>query len=140
MSGFPDEFFSAPGAGDGNLALAPGDPHGLAALGAVEIPIVPVFKPVDQLQKFPVFLIALIGVSGKHPEHGPDHQRVAQQPEDQAYRLPPKQGGENAGHKARNQDCHIQTVGTVPAGHESAQGHSHSGPHPVQPAADSIHI
>ena len=71
------EFFPAAGAGDGDLALAPGDPDHLAAFGTVEIPVIPVLQPVKDLQKFPVFLVALVGVPGKDPENGQKHQYIA---------------------------------------------------------------
>ena len=77
LSCFLGEFFPAAGAGDGDLALAPGHPDHLAALGAVEIPVLPVLQTACQLQEFPVFLVALVGVPGQSPENGPEHHAVA---------------------------------------------------------------
>ena len=67
---FLDEFFPAPGAGNGDLSLAPGDPDGLAALGAVKIPVIPVPDPIHALEEFPVLLITLVGVAGQRTENG----------------------------------------------------------------------
>ena len=74
---FTDKFFLASGAGNGNFALAPGNPHHLAALGAIEVAILPVLDPGNQLQKLPVFQITLIGIPGQTAENSPDHQAVA---------------------------------------------------------------
>ena len=45
FSGFLDELFLAPGAGDGDFAFAPGDTDHLAAFGAVEVAVLPVLCP-----------------------------------------------------------------------------------------------
>ncbi len=44
---FPDKFFPAFGAGDGDLALAPGHPDGLVALGAIKMLVLAVLHPVQ---------------------------------------------------------------------------------------------
>ena len=59
---FFNELLTALGAGDGNLAFAPGYPDHLTAPGTIEIAVLPVLDPVHQHQKFPVFLIALVGI------------------------------------------------------------------------------
>jgi len=77
FSGFLHEFFPAAGTGNGNLSLSSGYPHHLTALGAVEIPVLPVLDPAHQLQELPVLLIALISIPGQGPENGPEHHAVA---------------------------------------------------------------
>ena len=42
FSGFANELFLAPGAGDGDFPLSSGDAHQLAALGTVKIAVLPV--------------------------------------------------------------------------------------------------
>ena len=71
------EFFPAPGAGDGDFSFAPGDSHHLAALGAVEVAVLPVFYPVKKLEELPVFLITLIGIPGQAAENRPEHHAIA---------------------------------------------------------------
>ena len=76
---FPYKLFPALGAGDGDLTLATGDTHLLTAAGAVEVTMVFVFDFLQEHQVFPVFLIPLIGISGKGPKNSPAHQSVRQQ-------------------------------------------------------------
>ena len=81
------EFFPAAGTGDGDFSLSSGDPDHLAAFWAVEVAVLPVLHTARQLQEFPVFLIPLVGIPGQATENGPDHQAVAQGPEDQVEGL-----------------------------------------------------
>ena len=62
--GFADKFFFAPGAGDGDFSLATGNTHHLAALGAVEVAVIPVLQPIPELEKLPILLVALVGIPG----------------------------------------------------------------------------
>ena len=78
-SGLLDELLPALGAGDGDLALTPGDADGLAALGAGEIAVVPVLDLVKEPQELPILLVPGIGIPGEHPEQGPEHQAVISQ-------------------------------------------------------------
>ena len=136
---FLDKPFPAAGTGNGDFALAPGDSNSLMALGAVEITILPVLQPVINLQEFPVFLIPLIGIAGQAAADGPDHQAIAQRPENQIEGLHGNDHGEQACHQARAEDHHIQAVSAIAAGHEMPQsGGQFCGELP-KPAADSIH-
>ena len=134
-----DELFPAPGAGDGNFPLAPGHAHQLVALGTVEITVVPIFQPSHDLQEFPVFLIALIGVPGEGPENGPDHHAVAHHKEYQIHGRHLNPHGKQAGHQPDSQNQHIQFVRAVPSGHEAAQSRAHPGGELPEPVLNAIH-
>lgn len=108
--GFPHKLFFASGAGDGDLPLAPGDTDGLAAFGTVEVAVVPVLQTVEKQEKGPVLLIALIGIPGESTEDGPDHQGVAEEPENSAHNRPDEEGREDACKQPKTQDHHIQSV------------------------------
>ena len=138
-SGFPDEFLLAPGTGDGDFALSPGDPDGLPAFGAVKIPVVPVFETVKNQQEFPVFLVTLIGVAGQGPENSPEHQRIAQRPEHCANARVSEHGGEDTGHQSGAEDHHIQPVRAVAAIHKAAHSGGESGTGLPQPQTQFIH-
>ena len=51
-SGAPLEALLTLGAGDGDFALVPGDPDGLAAAGTGEIAVLPVLDPVQHQQPY----------------------------------------------------------------------------------------
>ena len=118
---FPDKLFPALGAGDGNLALAPGHPNHLTALGTVIVAVLAIFQPVKKLEKFPVFLIPGIGIAGQGPANGPDHQTVGNCGAEQIDQGTSEEGGDQACRKTGAQDRHIQPVGTVAANHEALQ-------------------
>ena len=139
ISGFLDELFLAPGAGNGDFALATGDAHHLAALGAVEIAVFPVLQAVEKLQEFPVFLIALVGVPGHGAPNRPDHQAVAQGPEDQVEGRGRNPHRQQTCHQSCAQDHHIQPVRAVPACHEITQSCGHFCGKLPKPTAKSIH-
>ena len=109
--GFPDEFFFAPGAGDGDFSLSLGDAHHLLTFGTVKVPVFPVLDPVQELQKAAVFLIAPVCVFGQHPVQHQDHGNVGQE-------IEPTVSGEYA-HQAQNQiqtqNRQIQLIHTVTA-------------------------
>ena len=73
---FPNELFPALGAGNGDLALSPGDTDPLAAVGAIVIAVLPIPDAVQDLQKPAILLIAAVGVPGEHAENGPEHQHI----------------------------------------------------------------
>ena len=58
-------------------------------LGAVEVAVLPVGKTVPDLQEFPVLLVPLVGIAGETAENGPDHETIAQRPENQIHGLHP---------------------------------------------------
>ena len=87
FSGLFDELFPAFGAGNGDLALSPGNPDGLMAFWAVEIPVLLVPVPIQADQKLPVFLVTLVMVPGEAPEQGPDQHGVATQSQHQIHQL-----------------------------------------------------
>ena len=96
LSALFNEFFFALGAGDGDLSLASGYTHRLAAAGAIEILMLPILDPLQQLQEFPVLLISLVGVAGEAAEQRPEHQTVGQQEEDHIQKSVSKEYGQNA--------------------------------------------
>ena len=68
-----DEFLFALGAGDSDLALLSGNPHRLAAAGAIEMLMFLILQPLPEPQELAIFLIALVGISGQHTEDDPNH-------------------------------------------------------------------
>ena len=81
---FPLEFFLALGAGYHDFALATGDADGLAAAGAEEVTVFPVFDTVNHQKEPAVFLVALIDIPGEAATDGPNHQCIAQDKENLA--------------------------------------------------------
>ena len=138
-SGFLQEAFLAAGTGDGDLAFAPGNADGLMALGAVKIAMLPVLQTVIDLQEAAVFLITLVGVPGQAAENGPDHQTIAQRPENQVKGLHRNHHRQQTGHQAGAEDRHIQTVGAIATGHKAAKGGCQFEGDLAKPATESIH-
>ena len=138
-SGLADELLPASGAGDGDFPLPTGDTDGLAALGAIEIAVVAVLQAVENQQKLPVFLVALVGIPGKRPEDGPNHQRIAQDQEEHPHTQVPEQRGENAGYQTCAQNDHIQPVGSIPPGHKAAKTCAHARACLMQPKGKFVH-
>ena len=138
-SRFSDEFFLAPGAGDGDFPLPSGHPHQLAALGAVKVAVVPILQPIDYLQKLPVFLIPLVGASGQGAKNRPDHQTVAQQHQQQIDRRIPKNHRQQADRQTDAQDGHIQFVRAVASRHKAAEPCGEPRGNLMKPAANAIH-
>ena len=122
VSGLSYKLFPALGAGDGDLALAPGYTYRLAALGAVKVAVLPVLQPVEELEELPVLLIALVGISGEAAPDGINHQRITEYPKNQIHRRHRKQYRQNAGGQTRAENGHIQTVCPVASGHEAPEG------------------
>lgn len=123
-SGFADELFPASGAGNGNFAFASGDPDHLAALGTVEIAVVPILNAAHKLQEFPILLVALVGIPGQKPEDGPEHEPVAQEKENQVQQdAVLHEHGNEAGSQAHAQNHHVQLVVSIAARHEMRHAH-----------------
>ena len=121
QSGFLHEFFPAFGAGDGDLALALGHPHRLAALGADEVAMLLVLDPVDEHQKSLVFPVALVNIPGKTPENGDAHQDIGSQLKNDVNDLDLNEHAQQRKNQAHHQDQHIQFVGAVTALHKAAK-------------------
>ena len=66
------KLFSAFGAGDGDFAFATGDTDLLAATGTIVVTVIPVLQPLEEHEKFFVFPVPLIGISGKTAEDHPN--------------------------------------------------------------------
>ena len=103
-----------------------GYPDGLVALGALKIPMFPVFQPILNGKKFTVFLIPQIFVSGQAADNRPDHQAVGNGGEDQIHRQIPNKHRDQTDHNAGTQQEHIEPVVAVAAIHKSAQFLSNS--------------
>ena len=118
---FLHEALFALGAGNGDLALSAGNTHNLTALGAVIIAMIPILQAVKELQEFPVFLIALVGIARKAAVQRPDHQAVGNTGQQQIYLYRVHKGTDEAGRKAGRKDHHIQFISSITANHECAQ-------------------
>ena len=118
---FTNEFLPALGAGDGDLAFTPGHTNHLTALGAVVVPVLAVFQPVEELEELPVLLIPGIGIPGQTAVDGPDHQTVGHGGQQQIDQGHAEEGGNQAYHQAGAQNCHIQPVGAVASCHEPVE-------------------
>ena len=136
---FLNEFFLALGAGDGNLTLASGHTHRLAATGAIEIAVLPVLQPLHHGQILPIFLVALVGVPGKTAEDSPEHQSVRNGRQQQIHRLPGNKHGEQTDHNTRAQDGHIQFIRSVAACHKATQTCGELCTQAAKKSADSVH-
>ena len=108
-------------AGNGNLSLAPGNTHHLAAFGAVKIAVVPVLYPAHKLQKFPVLLVTLVGIPGQTAANGPNHHGVAQKYANNICQRGCYPHTCQAGKQSHAQNYHIQAVCTVAAHHEGTK-------------------
>lgn len=118
---FLHEALFALGAGNGDLALSAGNTHNLTALGAIIIAMIPILQAVKELQEFPVFLIALVGIARKAAVQRPDHQAVGNTGQQQVHLYRVYKGTDKAGNKTGGEDYHIQFISSVTTNHESAQ-------------------
>ena len=119
---FLDKFFPATGAGDGDLSLTPGNPDGLAALGAFKIPVIPVPDAVHEFQKSPVLLVPLVGIPGEAAENGPEHQNIGYTMENQIDQRVPDEQGQDDHHQGSAQNRAVEFVVAVAALHKAAEG------------------
>ena len=133
------EAFLAFGAGDGDFALVPGDADGLAAAGTDEIAVLAVPDPVNHQHEPSVFLIAAIDVAGKTAEDRPDHQCVAQHPEDPAENRAAQEGRQQARRQTHAENDHIQAVCTVAPRHEMPDARTDALGNAAHPIADIVH-
>ena len=138
-SGAALEALFALGAGDGDFALVPGDPDGLAAAGAGEIAVLPILDPVQHQKEPAVFLVALTLIPGQAAENGPDHQRVAQYPGQPAQPILLEEDRQNAGRHAHAENHCIQPVRAISSGHKTKQAGAHLCSQIAQPAAEITH-
>lgn len=129
----------APGAGDGDFSLAPGDTHGLAASGADEIAVVAVLDPIQHQLEAAVFLIPSVDISGQTAEDGPAHQSIAGQPEQNSGNGAAEEGRKQTGEQTGTQNHHIEPVGAVAADHEAAEAHADLSKEIAQPAVEVVH-
>lgn len=136
---FTDELFFAPGAGDGDFPLAPGDPNHLAAFGAVKVAVLPVFQPVPELHELSVLLVALIGVARQGAPDGQDHQAVAEQEEHHVQHHRPGPHGQQAHKQSCTQNHHIQPIRTVAPRHKPVQARGQFCGELPKPTADCVH-
>ena len=134
-----DKFFLALGAGDGDLTLAPGDPHLLTAAGAIEVAVIPVLDLIQQHEETAVFPVALVGVPGKRPEDRPEHQRVGCGGERQVHPGIADEQAQDAQHHAGAQDRSIQFVRAVASGHKPAQSGVDTAAEIPEPGAKALH-
>ena len=93
---FPNKSLPAFGAGDGDLALAPGDSDGLPAPRTVKIAVLTILESVYEHEKPTIFPITLVGVPGEGAEDGPDHAAVGQQDQNQSHQHHPNKQRQQA--------------------------------------------
>ena len=118
LSGFLNKSFLALGAGNGDLALSPGDTHHLTALGAIEIAVLPILQTVKKLQEFAVFLITLVGIAGETAVKRPEHQAVGHGSQQKVDLRGLEESTDKADRKASAEDHHVQLIGSIAAHHE----------------------
>ena len=109
------------GAGNGNLALSPGNAYHLTALGAVVIPVLPILYPINQLQEFAVFLKALVGITGEAAIQCPDHQSVGNRGQQQIHLCRIDKGRNKTNYQTCGKDHHVQLICSVTTNHEITQ-------------------
>ena len=107
---FLDEFFLALGAGDSDLALSTGHTHRLPATGAGEIAVLAVLNTIQQHQKFPIFLIALIGLPGEATKNCPEHQHIGNSGQHQRYHGGFQKCRHDADNNTGKQNKHIEFI------------------------------
>ena len=118
----------AASAGNGDLALAPGDAQGLLAVGALEVAVVlvlglgalqlePTVGRGAQTQEPGVFRPAAVDLAAHHADDGDEdaHQTHRGQP------LHPGHNGQQPEHKVQNQQKIIQLIAAVTAVHDTLQ-------------------
>ena len=120
-SGLLDKFFLTLRTSNGNLSFSFRNTHRLSAFWAVIIPVGFVLKPVQKHQIPAVFLIPLIGITGKRAEDRQDHQRVSQQRQNQLQNGVSKKHGKQHDRAADPQQCRIQLIRTIATLHKAAK-------------------
>lgn len=120
-SGFTGEFFTAFGTCDGNFSLTPGNPDNLPTFGTVEIAMIPVFQPVEKLQKLAVFLIALVGLPRQAAVNCPEHQKIGHRSHNQIYLRTFEECPDQASRQTGTQNHHIQPVCSIASSHKSTK-------------------
>ena len=111
---------AAAAAGDGDLPLALGHSHLLAAPGTIVIAVILIFQLLEEQQKFPVLFIALINISGKATEDRNKHKSIGDSGEAKLNQRTGNQRSQQRKNKTCAENCHIQLVGTVTAHHKIA--------------------
>lgn len=123
-----NKFLTALGAFDRDFPLTSGYTHQLAALRAVILPVLAILNSLQKQQKLSVFLIPLIGISGKCSADCPNHQAVGESRQTQIQPPNRQNHGQQAGHDTCAQNKHIQFICAVATGHKMPK-----------PVADSSH-
>jgi hypothetical protein len=126
-------------AGNRDLTLAPGNSDRLPTPGTIKVPMVFIFYSVQQPEIFSVFLVPLVGVSGKCPENCPTHAHVRKRHQNQLQKRAGKQHLQNAGNQTRKQNCRIQFIGAVAPLHKVPGGCRNFCAQRPQPIAKTVH-
>ena len=85
--------------------------------------MLPILDPVEQFQKFPVFLIPLVGIPGKTPHQRDDQKGIRNGGQHQFDSCTGNKNRQQAGGYANTQKIHVQFVVAVATHHESGQPH-----------------
>ena len=99
----------------------------------------PILDPVQQHQKFPIFLVTLVGVPGESTAHGPNHKAIGNQRQRQIHRgVGNKDSSQTYDHTGR-QNGSIQFIRAVPAHHKFHKAGAQLCAELPQPIANSVH-
>ena len=139
LSGFSLEFFLALGAGNHNLALAPGDADGLAAAGAEKITVLAILHLIQHQAEASVLLIALIDIPGEAAPDGQNHQCITQHEENLANPAALQKSINDARCHTHTQNHHIQAIRAISPGHEPVESGLYFCGERTHPAAEILH-
>ena len=115
------KLFPALGAGNSDLTLASGNADRLAALGALKIAMLPILRTVHDLAVLPVLLVSLVGILRQASENHQTQETIGNQSQDHVDPAGPDKHGQQTANHAHTQQCHIQMVVAIAAGHKLSQ-------------------
>ena len=133
------ELFPTFGTGDGDLSFSLGNSHLLMASGTIVIAMILILDLLEEEQEFSVFLIALIDISGKAAENSEEHQHICNQSAGKLCNRAGKQRSQQRKSKACTEDCHIESVCAVAAGHKTLHTCAQLIANISQPVSESVH-
>ena len=129
ISCFPDKAFAALGAADVDLAAASGNPDGLLASGAAEIPVLFVLQMVEEIDKRSVFPASGLQIAGVCAEDAGEKGDIGNQTEEGQFF--PKHRAEDHQRKTADEQSHIQFIGAITAQHKITEPVANSSEHQI---------
>ena len=133
------ELFPAFGTGDGDLSFSLRNSHLLMASGTIVIAMILILDLLKEEQEFSVFLIALIDISGKAAENSEEHQHIGNQSAGKLRNRAGKQRSQQRKSKTCTENCHIESVCAVAAGHKTLDACAQRIANLSQPVSESVH-